>query len=50
MKENDRKSTGRLPSVKIPLTFEQAVSGLLAVDPKRPVLEKPANKKPRPKK
>jgi hypothetical protein len=39
----------RLPPVRIPLDFERAVEGLLAVDPKGPVPEKPAKKKPRPK-
>jgi hypothetical protein len=39
----------RLPPVKIPLPFERAVEGLLAVDPKGQVREKSAKKKPRPK-
>jgi hypothetical protein len=40
--------------VKIPLPFDKAVEGLLAVNPKGPIeatkVEKPAKKKPRPKK
>jgi hypothetical protein len=36
--------------VRIPLSFEKAVEGLLAVDPKGPVRQKGAKKKPRPKK
>jgi hypothetical protein len=41
----------RLPPVSIPLDFETAVQGLLAVDPKEPIEQsKAAKKKPRPKK
>ncbi|HEV8072474.1 MAG TPA: hypothetical protein VGP76_32445 [Planctomycetaceae bacterium] len=46
----DRKKSKRLPPVKIPLPFEKAVEGLLVVDPKGPVRERSAKKKPRPKK
>jgi hypothetical protein len=45
------KASGkRLPPVSIPLPFERAVEGLLAVDPNGPVREKSAKKKPRRKK
>jgi hypothetical protein len=40
----------RLPPVRIPLDFETAVTAFTQVDPKGPVREKPAKKKPRPKK
>jgi hypothetical protein len=40
-----RSTSKRLAPVKIPLPFERAVEGLLAVDPKGPVPEKPAKKK-----
>ncbi len=51
-KETQKNVEGRkrLPPVRIPLPFEQAVEGLLAVDPKGPVSTKKATKKPRPKK
>ena len=49
MKEQKNKAK-RLPPVKIPLDFNRAVEGLLAVDPKGPVREKSAKKKPRTKK
>jgi hypothetical protein len=49
MNEGERKRK-RLPPVRIPLPFEQAVEGLLAVDPKKPVAPKPPKKKPRRKK
>jgi len=48
-KEGDR-GRKRLPPVHIPLAFDRAIEGLLAVDPKGPVPEKPAKKKPRRKK
>lgn len=44
-----RGDGGRKPPVKIPLSFDKAVEGLLAVDPKGPVesaRKKPAKKKP----
>jgi hypothetical protein len=51
MKSNRKHPTGkRQPPVKIPLPFDKAVEGLLRVDPKGPVPEKSAKKKPRPKK
>jgi hypothetical protein len=43
------RSPKRLPPVRIPLPFEKAVEGLLAVDPKGPVRQKGANKKGRKK-
>jgi hypothetical protein len=40
------KASGkRLPPVSIPLPFEKAVEGLLQVDSKGPVQQKPAKKK-----
>jgi hypothetical protein len=45
------KASGkRLPPVRIPLDFETAVTAFTQVDPKGPVREKSAKKKPRPKK
>jgi hypothetical protein len=49
VKEQKTKAK-RLPPVRIPLDFDRAVEGLLAVDPKGPAPEKSAKKKPRPKK
>jgi hypothetical protein len=49
MAEQKAKSK-RQPPVRIPLDFERAVEGLLAVDAKKPVRQKSAKKKPRPKK
>jgi hypothetical protein len=43
-------SKKRLPPVAIPLPFERAVEGLLAVDPKAPVRQRAEKKKPRTKK
>jgi hypothetical protein len=44
-------SKKKLPPVSIPLPFDKAVEGLLAVDPKSPIASKPsAKKKPRQKK
>jgi hypothetical protein len=44
MKDQKTKDKRRQP-VHIRLDFERAVEGLLAVDPKGPVREKPAKKK-----
>jgi hypothetical protein len=43
-----KKPAKRLPPVRIPLDFDKAVEGLLAVDPKGPVRERP-KKKSKPK-
>lgn len=49
MKEQKAKPK-RQPPVRIPLDFETAVTGLLQVDPKKPVESKHPTKKPRQKK
>jgi hypothetical protein len=46
----DSAASKRLPPVRIPLDFDRAVEGLLAVDPKGPIAQKGAKKKPRRKK
>jgi len=48
MKDQKTKDKRR-PPVHIPLDFERAVEGLLAVDPKGPVRQKGAKKKGRKK-
>jgi hypothetical protein len=50
MKRDQKNSPKRLPPVSIPLSFDKAIEGLLQVDPKGPVPEKLAKKKPRPQK
>jgi hypothetical protein len=45
MKRDQKSEPKRLPPVHIPLSFESAVEGLLAVDPKGPVREKRPKKK-----
>jgi hypothetical protein len=51
MKKSDGRrresASKRLPPVSIPLPFEKAVEGLLAVDPKQPVESKRVKKKTR---
>ena len=50
MRPGKKGRKSRLPPVHIPLDFEKAVEGLLAVDPRGPIAEKPQSKKPRRKK
>jgi len=53
MVEHKQKSSKpqRLPPVSIPLPFEKALEGLLAIDPQDPIEQaKREKKKPRPKK
>jgi hypothetical protein len=45
MKPSRKKSKPRGRPISIPLSFDEAVRGLIAVDPKSPVPEKPAKKK-----
>ncbi len=45
-----RTGKKRLPPVHIPLDFDKAIEGLLAVDPKGPARERIQKKKPRRKK